>query len=416
MHVCLKVLAPASEHGEPVHITLQLNHKHQVSADTSPLSPACPDAKSDGVSSAANHANMHAVQCRPAAPNTAQKTVPEPQPQAAAEQAASMCAVVKSYEQAGALVMSELPMVVSRAPPDSRPPEGYSVRKGLGGTLFHLTSLNPLPWPLPSWHLNSKSAATSLPPAAADAYSPADSPYSSERNQTNGSSQLHAASEAVASPIAPQDGASPPATARAAMSSTHADPAQLWKSTQPYDAVLLSESAQPLESAQQPHSPGPVPNNNQPQMSCRPPSIASESSAPPSQVADSYEGAAVTQSLSWDGLQHHNDTHLAPPSSSRTEAPVAEGTTSKAPLHVQQLHVAAPHPQLADLKPEQQALLGKGLQLKTQVCQVNTPPSSSLTLLSVKAYTPDFQHVNSLQAYTNLIQLMEALHSACLCS
>lgn len=390
VHVCLKVLEPASEHGQLVHVTFQLSHKHRGSGDTPPASPACPDAKSDGIAPATNHAKMHAVQCQPAAPSTAQKAVSEPQPQASAEEVVSQCTINKPHQQAGALVMSELPMVVSRAPPDSPPPDKQSVRKGLGGTLSHLTSMSPLPWPLPSWHLNPKSVATSLLPAAADAHSPADSLHSPERNQTDGSSQLHAASEAVASPVPPQDEASPSATAQAATSRTNLGPAQVWEVTQPCNAVLLPESAQPLESAQQPHSPGPVPNNNQPQTLCRPSSIASESLAPPPDVADSDEGAAVSQSrISYSGLQNHNDTRSAPQSSSRTDALVVEGTASKAPVPVQ--HVAAPDSHLADLKPEQQALLVKGLRLTTQVCQVTTTPSShQLCSLSKHAFlTPN---------------------------
>ena len=367
VHVYLKILESPSEHDELVQIMLELSHEHQLSADTPSSSPACAPSLSAGTASAANHAIMQTVLCQPAASNTAQKSVPEAQPGTAAEQADAKQAVSKACQQADTLMLPELPMVASKAPPDSAWPDRPSVRKGLGGALSHLTSLTPLPWPLPSWHPNPKQDATLLPPAGA--HTPADSPQGPESSQTDESCRLHVASEALASPNAhAQHDVSPSATERAAKSSTTVDPAPVCKSCQPCTAVLMPESPQPLESAQQPYSPGPVPNNNNRiQMLCWPSSIASESAAAPEEAADSDKGAAHNRSVSWDGLQNLNDSRLPPPFPSQTEAPVVEGPALEAPVHVQD---AAPDPPLADLKPEQQALLVKGLQLSVHVCQV----------------------------------------------
>lgn len=371
VHVSLMVSEPAPAHGKLVHVAL--SYQHHASDESYPSSSVCPDPEEDGSASSANHATTQKVSGQPTAANApkAHESAGEAQPGIAAEQAVSKGAASGSCEQAETLVQ---PVVTSRASADSLASDGHSISKGLAGALSHLTSLNPLHWPIPSWN----SDATSLPPAAAGVHTPADSPQAPESSQTVESCQPHATSEALASPNPPQGAAVASATARASTTNSAPDPAQSVEPFQPGNAWPVSESAQLLESAQQRHNPGPVSINNRLLAPCLPSSTASESSALLPAAADSNKDAVFVHSVSHrNGMQNHPHPQLAQASSNLTEAPVVGTTALEAPVHAQ---VAVPDLGMTHLKPEQQALLAKGLQLSMHVCEVTTPSPPPLPL------------------------------------
>lgn len=132
------------------------------------------------------------------------------------------------------------------------------------------------------------------------------------------------------------------------------------------------ESAQLLESTQHQHVPNSAPKSG---LSKHLPLSAAES-VKPAAVADAD---SVKTATSQNGLQHrHDHPHVGAGSSAQLDEPSFEGTAPEAAPGAQEAAPDSaehdyPEPNLAELaqlKPEQQALLAKGLQLCIQVHQV----------------------------------------------
>lgn len=280
-------------------------------------------------------------------------------------------------------------------------------------------------------------ATSAATPAAAQAHLTANSPQKVEPSLADTAFHSHGASEALTSPNTLQDSASPLVTAQACTSGVSSDSAQHHESSHTGGSVPGSDSAQCLESArtleanpacdmrQQPHKPDSVASSGSQKRLV---TAASLSVAPSTDAITDADGltdahtntAAASQ---YDARHRHYDhLNLGLGFPSQLEEPFPERTASDAPScpqvaahdSAEVTQVAAPEsanlpqavapdstelaqvvapesaylPQavapssaditdsseLAGMKPEQKALLAKGLQLCMQVHQV--PPFS----------------------------------------
>lgn len=270
--------------------------------------------------------------------------------------------------------------------------------------------------------------------AATQAHLTADSPPNFELSLADTAFQSHAAaSEALTSPNMLQDSASPWVTAQACTSGLSSESAQTHEAGHTGGSVPGSDSAQCCESAQfleadrarelgqQPHEPDSVVSSGS--LKHQRLVTAASLSVAPSTDADTDAGVVTdgvtdgvtdavtdahpnTAAASQYEVQHRHYDHLnlglgIP---SQLEEPFSERTASDTPSCPQVAahdsavvaQVAAPESanlaqvvacgsaditdstELAGMKPEQKALLAKGLQLCMQVHQVHPSPPSTL--------------------------------------
>ena len=398
-----------------VHVTLSHDHRAAAATPAPPLQ-ACPESQSEALDFFASlDATKAAEQGSSSAPATAGKPAAEIQNQTALKQLPSMGAVSQASEQLSIPALPELSGVTSTA----TTAESMSANKTsapvslvLGAALSQSWGL-PLPWPLPSWRPATTPAATTAavpatttaamtaampatPTTTLDATMPAATPTASaaanawaatpaatpaateaqadpyqklESSLVDEAFQLHETPEAVASLNVPQDDSSPSTTAQASNPSMSSDSPHADESCRMCVSVPESESAQPFESAQQQHMPTSAPNSELPKHF--PLSAAAPQSVTPPAGADSDNDRTVT---SQNGLQRqHGHPHLGSGSLTQLEETAPEAALSAqdaAPDSAE--HDLAEHDstELAHFKPEQQALLAKGLQLCNQVQQV----------------------------------------------
>ena len=420
----IRILESASADDDTlVHVTL--SHSSSMAPDAPSCSPS-PEPKSDVASSASFEASRVAHAQMPAS-TTLGKPAAESQTETATKQQPSMEAVSKADKQPSIPILPELPVMTrTAATAESLPSSLRSsapVSRVLGGALSQSWGL-PLPWPLPSWRPATTPAATTAaisatttagmtsavpatPPtmlyattpaatpaassaanawpattpatklASSEAQAIADSHQEGEPSLADRAFHRHGASEATASPRA----SSPPTTAQAFASNLSPESSYPDEICRTCVSVPLSGSAQPLESTQQQHVPKSVPDNSLPKHF--PLSAAASLSVTLPAVADADVGKTAT---SQKGVQRgHDHPHLGSGSLIRLEEP-SERTVPEATLSA---HAAAPDSAEHDsgehsstekthLKPEQQALLAKGLQLCIQVQQV--PPLGLIPL------------------------------------
>ena len=412
-----------------VHVTLSHHPNAEAAAPSAP-SQAPSESKSEALDSSASLETTKADDHRSSsAPTTAAESAAESQTQTAPKQP-SVGAVSKVNKQLDPPTLSELPVMTSTAATAERPPSTMGsapVSRVLGAALSQSWGL-PLPWPLPSWRPAAPRAATTaarpatttaamtaavpaipanildattlaatpaaisaanalatIPAAtpattlaATEAQGTADSLQRREPSLADRAFQCPGAAKALAS----QNASSPSAKAQEfasnmSLDSPHDD--EVYRTCVP---VPGSESAQPLESAQQRHMPTSEPNSGLPEHF--PQLTAASQSMTPSAVADADNDKTAA---SENGLRHHHDhPHLCPGSLSPLEEPFLERTAPEAALTAQDAPDSTDNDspehdstELAHLKPEQQALLAKGLQLCIQVHQVEPlPPTSCL--------------------------------------
>ena len=418
----IRVSESASAHdGTLVHVTLSHHHNAAAAAPSSTS-----QARSESVSksealafSASLEATRLADHRSSSAPTTAGKPAAESQTRTAPKQQPSTGAVSTVNMHLGAPKLPELPVMTSTdATAESLPSTMGSapVSRVLGSALSQSWGL-PRPWPLPSWRPAARPATTTAamtaaipvtPPTILDATTPASTPAATsaanalattpaatsatppaateaqaivdslqmhEPSLADRAFQFHSASEALALPNA----ASPSTTVQASASNMSLDPTHAEELCSTCVSVPGSESAQPLQAAQQRHMPTSATDSRLPKHFRL--SAAASLSLTPSAVTDAD---ADTTAASQNGLRHHHDhPHLGPGSLTHLEEPSLERAAPEAALSAQD---AAPGSteddcseydpiELPHFKPEQQALLAKGLQLCIQVHQVQPLPA-----------------------------------------
>ena len=412
----IRVLESASAQDETlVHVTLSLHHNAAAAASPSP-SRVTSQSKSEALDSFASlEATKTADQRRPSAPTIAGKPAAESQIKTAPKQQPPVGADSQACERLGIPTLPEVPFVTSTASTAESLQTTMGSAPGsrvLGSAIPQSWGL-PLPWPLPSWRPATTTAATAaattaatiaattaaisatttaamtaviparkttmlnatIPAAtpaarsaASEAQATADSQQKLESSLTDKAFHGHGVFGALALPNA----SSPSTTAHAFASNMSSDSPRAGESWRSRVSEPGSESAQLLESTQHQHVPNSAPKSG---LSKHLPLSAAES-VKPAAVADAD---SVKTATSQNGLQHRHDhphvgaessAQLDEPSFERTAPEAAPGAQEAAPDSAEHDYPEPNLAELAQLKPEQQALLAKGLQLCIQVHQV----------------------------------------------